>query len=89
MVFVDNRDRRIVNVSGRIERVLGFADPGRRGDLRGDRRIHLLPPLIQQLDRCIALRHEGVGAIQLLLGELNLGLCWSRLACASSSVCWA
>src|SRR6266567_4903347 len=54
--------------------MLRFADLGGRSILPGHGGIHPLPPLIQQLRGRVALGHERVGAIKLLLRELCLGL---------------
>src|SRR5271167_1157940 len=45
-----------------------------RGIFRGDGRVHLLMPLIQQLDGGEPLGHRGAGAVELLLRQLDLSL---------------
>jgi hypothetical protein len=61
-------------VRGRVERVLCFSNPMRRDIFRGDGRVHLLMPLIQELDGGEPLGHKGAGAVELLLRQLDLSL---------------
>jgi hypothetical protein len=61
-------------VRGGVERVLRLGDLVRRRILRGNGGVHLLSPLIEQLDRGEAPGHQGTGAIELLLRQRDLGL---------------
>ena len=59
---------------GGVERVLCLGNLVIGRALRGDRGVHLLSPLIEQLDSSKTLGYEGLGALELLLGQGHLAL---------------
>ena len=57
-----------------VQRPLGLADAIVRRLKRGDRPVERLPALVQELVGGETLLHQRAGAVELLLGERQLGL---------------